>query len=197
MRLDINLATRPYEDARGFWMRWGAAVGGLGLITLVLLFFVISGFLVAQKDRSLIHQTERQIAERDAEMQGAQSLLNRPENMAIRARSQALNDLFERKAFSWTKVFEDLEAVMPAHLHLVSIHPEMSTEHQLELKLTVAGESRDRAFEMLRNMEGSHRFENAHISEESESRGTSPGDNATFQVSALYIPELTAVRGGK
>ena len=27
MRLDINLATRPYEDAREFWVRWGLGVG--------------------------------------------------------------------------------------------------------------------------------------------------------------------------
>ena len=30
MRLDINLASQPYEDARQFWMRWGTAVGALG-----------------------------------------------------------------------------------------------------------------------------------------------------------------------
>jgi len=37
MRLDINLATRPYEDAREFWTRWGLGVGLLALLTLVLL----------------------------------------------------------------------------------------------------------------------------------------------------------------
>ena len=37
MRLDINLATRPYEDAREFWGRWGLGVGLLGVLTLVLL----------------------------------------------------------------------------------------------------------------------------------------------------------------
>src|SRR5258707_14826172 len=120
MRMDINLASRLYEDARGFWMRWGAALGGLSLLTLVLLYVTISGWWGAQKDRALIHQTEQQIAERDAEMQSAQALLSRPDNQTVRDRSQALNDLFERKAFSWTKVFEDLEQVMPAHLHLVS-----------------------------------------------------------------------------
>ena len=37
MRLDINLASQPYEDARQFWMRWGTAVGAVGLLTLMLL----------------------------------------------------------------------------------------------------------------------------------------------------------------
>ena len=37
MRLDINLASQPYEDARQFWMRWGNSVGAVAVITLVLL----------------------------------------------------------------------------------------------------------------------------------------------------------------
>jgi type IV pilus assembly protein PilN len=199
MRLDINLATQPYEDARGFWMRWGAALAALSMLTLVLVYAAAVGWFNAQKDRALIRQTEQQIAQRDNEMQSAQALLNRPENAVIRNRSQSLNDLFERKAFSWTKVFADLEQVMPAHLHLVSIHPEMSPDHQLQLKLSVAGESRERAIELVRNMEGSRRFEQAHIEEETDAVSPIPGDNAQFQISALYVPELEVVssRGGR
>jgi len=37
MRLNINLATRPYEDAREFWSRWGLGVGALGVVTLILI----------------------------------------------------------------------------------------------------------------------------------------------------------------
>ena len=37
MRLDINLASQPYEDARQFWMRWGTALGAAALLTLALL----------------------------------------------------------------------------------------------------------------------------------------------------------------
>ena len=195
MRLDINLATQPYEDARGFWMRWGAALSGLSLLTLVLLYATIANWLSAAKDRALIHQSEQQIAQRDDEMQRAQTLLNLPENAEVRDRSQFLNDLFERKAFSWTKVFEDLEQVMPAHLHLVSIQPEMSPDHQLQLKLAVAGESRERAIELVRNMEGSRRFEQAHIEEETDAVNPVAGDNAQFQISAFYIPELEVIGG--
>ena len=37
MRLDINLATRPYEDPREFWGRWDIGVGALAVCTLLLL----------------------------------------------------------------------------------------------------------------------------------------------------------------
>ena len=31
MRIDINLATQPYEDPRRFWLRWGGALAALGI----------------------------------------------------------------------------------------------------------------------------------------------------------------------
>ncbi len=65
MRLDINLASQPYEDARQFWMRWGTAVGVVGLLTLVLLTLDVTGWLDARRDRSVISQKEAAIADRD------------------------------------------------------------------------------------------------------------------------------------
>ena len=74
---------------------------------------VIAGWVAARKDRSLIAQREEQIAARDQEKTKAEGILNLPENRSTRDRSQFLNELFRRKAFSWTRVFEDLERVMP------------------------------------------------------------------------------------
>jgi type IV pilus assembly protein PilN len=189
MRLDINLASAPYEDLRSFWLRWGGLLAGLGVITLVLVYSAIAGWASAAKDRSLIRQCETQIAARDKQRQDALAMLNRPDNISVRDRSQFLNDLFERKAFSWTKVFEELERVMPPHLHLVSIAPEMSLEHQLELKLVVAGESRDRAIELVRNMEDSRHFQQTQIVQENVAVQQTAGDNVQVDISALYVPE--------
>ncbi len=190
MRVDINLASRPYEDAGSLWMRWGGALAVLGLLTLVLLYSVLAGWLAARKDRSLIAQREEQIAARDQEKAKAEAILNLPENRSTRDRSQFLNDLFRRKAFSWTQVFEDLERVMPARLHLVSIQPAMTSRDQLEIKMVVAGESRERALELVRKMESSQHFQQTQIQQESSVRGQAPGDNVQFDISALYVPEL-------
>jgi type IV pilus assembly protein PilN len=189
MRLDINLATHPYEDVRRFWLRWGSALVGLSLVTLALIISALMGWRGAAKDRTLIREREHQIAARDQERVKAEALLNRPENRTVRDRSQFLNDLFEQKSFSWTQVFEDLEHVMPAHLHVVSIQPQTTQQHQLELKLMVAGDSRERALELVRNMENSQHFRQTQIEEEQVSRSATPGDNVQFTISSLYIPE--------
>src|SRR5208282_4014274 len=126
MRLDINLATRPYEDAREFWTRWGLGVGLLAVLTLFLLGLTLSGWIKAGRDRHEIAQLQRQIAERDKERAQAQAFLDLPANRSTRDQSQFLNGLIQRKSFSWTRVFEDLEQVMPSNLHVVSLRPELN-----------------------------------------------------------------------
>jgi type IV pilus assembly protein PilN len=192
MRIDINLATQAYEDLRKFWLRWGGPLLVLGILTLLLLYSVIMGLISARQDSRLIRERQGQIASRDREKAAAEALLNLPQNRTTRDRAQFLNDLFQRKAFSWTRVFEDMEQVMPARLHVVSIKPEMGDDNQLEIKLAVAGESRDRALELVRRMEASKRFQQTHIESERELTGQG-GDNVQFDITALYIPETAKV----
>src|SRR5579859_3070906 len=163
MRLDINLASQPYEDSRQFWMRWGTAVGAVALLTLILLTLDITGWVNARRDRAAIAEKKAMIADRDRLRAEAERILNLPENRTTRDESQFLNQLIERKAFSWTRVLEDLEKVMPPHVHLTSISPQLDEENQLELKMEVAGDSRDRALELPRRMEDSHRFAQTNI----------------------------------
>jgi Tfp pilus assembly protein PilN len=190
MRVDINLATQPYEDARRFWFRWGGALIALGILTLGLIYFTALGWVTANKDKSLLGQSMHQIGDRDGEKAAAQALMNLPQNSVTRDRSQLLNGLFYRKSFSWTQVFEELERVMPPRLHVVSIQPEFAPDNELAIKLVVAGDSRDRALDLVRKMEESQHFQQTQIEQESAEGGTgaTPGDSVKFSISALYIP---------
>jgi type IV pilus assembly protein PilN len=190
MRVDINLATHPYEDARLFWMRWGGGLLALSIMTLLLLLITVNGWIGARKDRQLIRQYDKQSAARDKEKADAEALLNLPQNRSTRDRSQFLNDLFQRKAFSWTRAFEDLERVMPPRLHVMSIHPELSPDNELEIKLTVAGDTREHALDLVSKMEASQHFHDTYIEEETTDPGSgSSGDTVQFHISALYVPE--------
>jgi len=192
MRLDINLASQPYEDARQFWIRWGTAVGAVGLLTLVLLAADITGWLNARRDRAAIAQKRAMIAQRDQLRTNAERILNLPENRTTRDQSQFLNDLIERKAFSWTRVLENLEKVMPPRVHLIAINPQLDEENQLGLKMTVAGDSRDRAIELARRMEESRRFSQTNIISERTEKQSNSSDTEQFDIVAVYIPEPLA-----
>jgi Tfp pilus assembly protein PilN len=188
MRLDINLASQPYQDARRFWLHWGSGLALVAVVSLALLVGTVMGGLNARRDRQRISEFKQQIAERDKERAKAEAFLNLPANRSTRDKSQFINALIQRKAFSWTRVFEELERVMPPRLHVVSIHPEMTPDNELEIKMVVAGESSDRALDLVKRMENSQRFQQTHINETRQQAGT-PGDNVQFDITALYIPE--------
>ncbi len=190
MRLDINLATHRYEDAGQFWIRWGAGLGILGIATLALIAITISGLYDARIDHKKIAELEAKIAERDHERTNAEAMLNRAENRSMRNKSQYLNELIARKAFSWTKAFEDLEKVMPPKLHVVSIAPELNEDNQLAIKMVVAGDSSERAIELARRMEGSQHFRDTRIEGQvtnTQGQGKD-GDTVQTTINALYVP---------
>jgi type IV pilus assembly protein PilN len=198
MRLDINLASRPYEDAREFWLRWGTALGGAIILTLALVTFTITGWYAARRDHTKISELQAKIAERDRTRAQAEAYLNQPENRSTRDQSQFLNELIERKSFSWTRVLEDLEKVMPARVHLISIHPELDEDNQLALKMMVGGDSREKAIELAHRMEDSHRFTQTHIDTENAETSTSNGgDTVKFNINAIYVPEPVTVQTAK
>lgn len=189
MWIDINLASQPYEDSRRFWTYWGTGLALHVLATALVVFLAMTGFVDGSRDREQIRNLKNELARFDQERSRAEAILNRPENREVRDRSRFLNELFARKAFSWTRVFEDLERVMPAHLRVLSIHPEMSAENNLELKLVVGGETRDQALDLVRKMEGSRHFKQTHIeSERFETQPNPTTDRVQFNITALYVP---------
>jgi len=188
MRLDINLATRPYEDAREFWTRWGLGVGLLGLLTLFLLGLTVNDWRKAGQDRRDIASLQAQIAERDNERAKAQAFLDMPSNRSTRDQSQFLNGLIQRKSFSWTRVFEDLEQVMPTNLHVVSLRPELNDQNQMQLDMRVAGDTRSAGYELVHRMESSKHFQGAQLVSESQA-GESGGTVVIASVVAIYVPD--------
>jgi type IV pilus assembly protein PilN len=190
MRLNINLASQPYQDARQFWLRWGTGLVAAAILTLGLLTFTVTDWFAARRDHAQIASLRAQIAQCDRTRQQAESFLSQRENRTTRDQSQFLNELIERKSLSWTHVLEDLEKVMPSRVHLVSIHPELDADNQLTLKMIVAGD-RDRALELARRMEDSRHFTQTYV--ETESAATSgSGDAVQFAIDGIYLPETAA-----
>jgi type IV pilus assembly protein PilN len=189
MRLNINLATEPYEDARRFWMVWGSLVGLLVLITIALAWITASATAGSRTVGRHIEQLRKEIAELDRERAAAEAVLNRPENRDTRDRSRFINGLIARKAFSWTQVFSDLEKIMPPRVRVVSIRPEVNAESQLELHLEAIGDSRDKAIDLVRRMEQSPTFRQARVrSEKDQPQG--PNSGVQFEIVAQYVPHL-------
>jgi Tfp pilus assembly protein PilN len=158
MRINVNLASQQYRDAREFYFRWGAALVLLFGITLALAFLAWSNHSNSVRDTRRIRELRDKIAMVDNERRQAEEVLNRPENQDVRDQSQYWNDVIDEKSFSWTQLFSDLEKIMPARAYLTSAEPSITNDNKLQLKLVVAGEKYDDAYELLHKMERSERF---------------------------------------
>ena len=195
MRIEINLATQPYEDVRRFLTTWGLVVAAAGLLTLGLLGYALQGWARSGPVRGEMTQLRAQIAALETERRAAEALAGQAQNREVRDQSRFVNGLIARKAFSWTKALTALEKIVPARVQVVSIRPELNSQQQLELRLVVAAGSREHALELVRRLEESERFRNAQVSTEStETQGGAT--DVEFEIVALYVPEAPAV-GGK
>jgi type IV pilus assembly protein PilN len=189
MRLNINLASEPYTDARRFWLVWGSLVGLLVVVTVALAWITASATAGSRTVGRHIEQLRREIADLDRERATAEAVLNRTENRDTRDRSRFINGLIARKAFSWTQVFADLERIMPPRVRVVSIRPEVNADSQLELHMEAIGDSREKAIDLVRRMEQSPTFREARVrSEKDQPQGQNSG--VQFEIVAQYVPHL-------
>ena len=192
MRFNINLASQPYEAARRFRQRIGSLVAALALMAVLLLGYIIYQRVHSRAINQQLSQVKQEISELNQEEAQARAILNRPENRDIADQSEFLNQLFVRKALSWTRVFAGMEKIMPYDLHVVSMKPEYTKTNDLVLHVVVATGSRDRAVELVRRIEKSNHFRQAEIVAENVTanlgdQSVGPG-NIQFDIAAMYLP---------
>lgn len=195
MRISVNLATRPFIELRPLYARLRiaaialtilAVVSGIALHVLNLKANSAEAQMNALKAKTLQYQQERQRNE---------ARMHQPQNMAVLDRSQFLNAVFARKSFSWTAVMMDLERVLPAGVQVTSIEPTASKTGEVNIRLRVSGD-RDRAVELVRNLEKSQRFVGPRLADESaqvqEGRGSGasalPPGAVEFDIYSGYNP---------
>jgi len=192
MRVNVNLASQPYEVAQSYRRQMTLVISGLGILAVLLLGYI---FYQRQHSRSIVRQTNAvrwQMHNLENEEAQAHAILNKPANRVIADQSDFLNQLFARKSLSWTRVFTEMEKIVPAGLHVVSMKPEYTKSNDLVLHVIVATDSRDRAVELVRNMEKSTHLRQAEIVAETVTTSSSDqaagGGSIQFDIAATYVP---------
>ena len=192
MKIAVNLASRPYEDEGQFYGRWGTALALTVLFTAFMVFISIRHYQSSQREWESARQAQDKLVELKRESAQAQQILARPENRGTRDESQFLNSAILRKSFSWTKLMEDMEKVMPAGLRVTAIAPVVDQRNRFVLKMQVEGENRDTAVELLRNMEKSAHFRSPQLGLETHKTN---GQGVVSEITTAYLPR-EAIQGG-
>ena len=197
MRLNINLASQKYEDARLFYLRWGAALILVLLITGGLGFLAWKNHVNTITDRQRIDGFRRQMEDIEKDQKQNEAVRNRPENRDAIEQSDFWNSIIDQRQFSWTQLFSDLERIMPGRAYVISIQPSLGPDNRLlgpdgrlKLELTIGGEKHENAVELIRKMEGSERFRFPEIKDEETKTTASKATVVEFKIVTYYTPAL-------
>jgi len=173
MRITLNLASRPYANIGPALKRLRIAM--VALAVLCLLFFLGLHLFDRQADaaRALEHSLDGRIARVQAERSAAVTMMHRPVNARVLVQAEALNKLFDEKAFSWTLAMEAMETVLPAGVQVTSVEPIRAPDGHITVHVRVVG-PRDKADDLVANLEQSRRFLQPRITGENAESTNNP-----------------------
>ena len=93
MKIRINLASEPYENARQFYVRWGLLLLVVTLLSGALVFAAVSGWRSAHGLSGKIAAEQANLDKLNLQEQQDLAILNKPENRDVRDKSRVLNGL--------------------------------------------------------------------------------------------------------
>ncbi len=190
MRIQINLATRPFVELRPLYAKIRLAMAVLAILAVGLSFGLRSLTKKAAAAQAQMDALKAQTLAVQNERQANESRMRQPQNRAVLDRSQFLNAVFARKSFSWTSVMMDLEHVLPAGVQVTSIEPGVTKEGDVTIRLRVSGD-RDQTVQLVRNLERSQRFLEPRLASETK-QATDPNKSGPMNV-AVDPLKLTGV----
>ena len=114
MRIPVNLSGEPFRRDRPMLIASGIASLVLAGLLGVLVFLIYSDRSRMRETRTGVDRLSTELRTIAAEQNTLNATLRQPANALVLERSLLLNTLVERKSVSWTKIFADLEGVMPA-----------------------------------------------------------------------------------
>ena len=175
IHVPINLATEPFRRDRPVLV----ATAALAVLLLIFLGIEVKTIVSQRREGAVIHvsinRLNTQLRGITNEQAKLNALLRRPENAEVMERSLFLNSLIDRKAISWTKLFADLEKVVPYNVRLVSVRlPEVDTDNRVLLDMVVGAKDVPPILELFRKLEGSPQFGNTSVQSSAPPSQTDP-----------------------
>ena len=160
----INLASQPFQAERA----QTALLAGACAVLLVSL--VVLGGLILHA-RSEAFGLRRQLDAESAALKKLQrdqarfsAVLSKPQNADVFATSVFLNEVIARRGLSWTRVFKDLETVIPPNMRLLGVRlPQTAADegtgtNRVQLDMNVGTMQPDALIGLLKRLEQSKLF---------------------------------------
>jgi type IV pilus assembly protein PilN len=158
MRIPINLASQPFRRDRAMVVA-SIAVSLLLAGTLSVLISLAKADNLQLTDvRHEVSRLNDQIRRATAEQTQLDAVLRRPQNAEAVEQSVFLNTLLKRKGISWTRIFADLEKVVPYNVRVIQIRPSVNAQDQVSLDMMVGSDTEPPVIELFKALQGNALF---------------------------------------
>ncbi len=198
MRPLVNLSSRPFRNRRLFWLA-------------VLLLFAVPSYFGLDAVGTLARR-QSELEELDSEIQNLRNALNKidkpaPSNVTISAERNlqlvAASELIARRAFSWSRLLDDIERNLPAGVRVLRVGVAQiqpgerdngagENENSATLNMTVIGKSGADVTAMINKFHESRRFKVSPISKKPV-EGT---EEIEFELKVEYFAPAPSSRAG-
>jgi len=185
MLLRHNLATKPLETHRRFFVFSSAAAVFAAVLFLALGWHVHSIRKADATFQSQLASTQHRIEVLTAERQSLESFFADPSNARLHDRATFVNTILDARSFNWTRMFMDLERVLPGGVRVLSIEPKQ-VNGQAAVKLTVGAVSEEEKQKFLRALEQSGTFSHLQLTNVHALHQESSGDQVILELTVIY-----------
>jgi hypothetical protein len=159
MRIAINLSSEPFRRDRPLLIASAACAVLLSALLGLLIFLIANERERAKESRVAVNRVNVQLRSIAAEQAKLDAFLRQPVNAEVLERSVLLNELLERKSVSWTRIFSDLENVMPINVKLISVRlPNINSRNEVMLDMMVGAKDPAAVIGFLKKLEDSPLF---------------------------------------
>ena len=186
MKLRLNLATAPLENKRPFL----AAAGVLGTVGILLLLLLSHGaFRAWRANRDLraeIAHWETEIRANKERQTNLQEYFHSAQAQQVLDRAAFLNSLIGQRSFPWTKIFMDLEPILPPGVRVINISPKLVNGKAL-VTISIGAATDEGKIKFLESLEKSPAFSNVQVQgERHQDQMTATSDKITLELTAWY-----------
>ena len=188
MRIPVNLSSQPFQRNRAMMVASSATAALMTLVLALMIYLAIDDRNQMRETRESLEKTQQQLASVSAEQAKLEAAIRKPENSEVFERSILLNTLLSRKGISWTRIFSDLEEVLPHDVRLVSVRPQVNGQNGIMLDMVVGSQSPEPVINLLKRLENSKLFSSAALSSSLPPSQTDP--LFRYRVSVNYAQKL-------
>jgi len=185
MKVRLNLATAPLENNR----RFIAGAGLLGLIGigvfLALSLHTIYTWRSNRQIRTEISNYQKNIRMLEQQQSALRSYFQLAQTREVTERAAFLNSLIDQRSFPWTKVFMDLEHLLPTGVRVVTIAPKME-KGVVEVTLVVGAINDEAKLKFLKALEESKEFSGVELKQEQRPSKSNAQEQVLLQLVAKY-----------